>query len=152
MYHPQRVPFLRKTPPLFYHYHSILEHQKHRLCQHLSYLLSIHLDLPECAIYIHFRRYPESCSCRFKASFFTISFIGAVPHYHTNFNLWKFEFSPENSKDNTPRFYHCTVPHIIQQDGHPFPSYFLLLNTGNDVINSRPWYLSLPLKLKTKLI
>ena len=56
-----RVPFLRRTPPIFYHYHSLLELKKHRLCPVLSCLLSIYLDLTECTIYIHSRRYPESC-------------------------------------------------------------------------------------------
>ena len=61
MCYPHRFPFLRKTPPLFYHYHSLLELQKHRLWQLLSYLLPIHLDLTECTIYIHSLHYPESC-------------------------------------------------------------------------------------------
>ena len=34
-------------------------------------------------------------------------------------------------------WYHCTVPYIIQQDGHTFPS-SLHLNTGNYAIYSTP--------------
>ena len=84
MCYPHTVPFLCRTPPLFYHYHSLLELQKHQLCWLRSYLLSIHLDLPKCTIYIHSLHYhvtvhviPEPIP------FFTISYIGdcsPLPH------------------------------------------------------------------------
>ena len=72
-------------------------------------------------------------------SFFILSFIGAVPHYHKNFNPWKFEFDPENFRAYTLKIYHCILPYIIQQDSQPFPSSFELLDTSNDAIYSTPW-------------
>ena len=142
---PTHSPFLLKTPSLFYHYHSFLELQKHQLCQLLPYLLSLHLDLPECTIYIHSSRYPESCPCH------SISFIVALPHYHTNFNPWKLEFNPQNSTANTSKVYHCTLAHIVEKDVHPFPSSFYLLNTSKDAIYSTPWYLSIPFSISSLL-
>ena len=74
---------------------------------------------------------------------FTISFTGDIPHHHTNFNPRKLEFNPEDSRSKTPKAYHCAAPHIVQQDNHPFPSSLHLLNTGNDVIYSTLWCLSI---------
>ena len=72
------------------------------------------------------------------ALFFKISYIGAVPYHHTNFNPRKLEFNPENSRANIPKVYHCTVLHIVQQDDHTFPSSFHLLDTSNHAIYSIP--------------
>ena len=121
--YPYTVLFLHRTPPIFYHYHSLLELQKHQLCRLSSYLLSIHLDLIEFTHYIHsFCNQSPVHVIPEPIPFFTISIIGAVPHHHTNFNPWKLSFNPKNSRANTPKVCQCTVPHIIQQDGHPFPS------------------------------
>ena len=54
------IPFPHRTPQLFYHYHSLLELQMHQLCRLSPYLQSIHFNLPECIIYIHYLLYPES--------------------------------------------------------------------------------------------
>ena len=59
-------------------------------------------------------------------------------YHHIYFNLWRLEFNLENSRAKTPKVYRFTAPHIVQQDGDPFPSSFHLLNTGNDAINSTP--------------
>ena len=79
----------------------------------------------------------------FQNPFFTISFIYAIPHHHTNFNPWELELNPQGSGAKTSKVYHHTVSHIIQQNGHTFPSSFNLLNTGNDIIYSTSWYLSI---------
>ena len=102
---------------------------------------TIHLYLPESIIYI--------LSLNYQSSVHVVLFLhhllhwGRTPHY-TNFNSWLLEFNAENSRANTPRFSHSNVPHIVQQNGHHFPSSFHLLNIDNDAINSTPRYLSLP--------
>ena len=134
MYYLPTFTFQHRTPPLFYHYHSLLELQKHHLCPLSSYLLSIHLDLPECIVYIHSLLFPES------VLFFSISFT--VPYHHTNFNPRKLEFNPEDSRAKITKFYPYTVPYIIH---HTTPSQLIrLLNTINDSIYSTPLYLSIP--------
>ena len=131
MYYLHTVPFQHRTPPLFCHY---------QLCQLSSYLLSIHLDLPECIVYINFLFYPKSCPCCSRIC----PFLHNLFHWDLTTLPHKLEFNPEDSRTNTPKVYHCTVPHIVQQDGHTFPTSFHLLNTGNDAIYSTPWYLSVP--------
>ena len=132
--------FLCKTLPLFCHYHSLLELQKHHLYHLLSYLLSICLDFPECITYIHSFCYSDSCPFHSR----TISFIEAIPHHHTNFNPWKLEFNSGNSRANLSKIYCCIWSHIVRKDSHPSPSSFHLWNIDNDTIYSIPWYLSIP--------
>ena len=82
MCYPHTIPFLRKIPPLFYPYHSLVELQKHQLCQFMSYLQSIRLDLPECTTYIHSLHYPASTTSgvrsRIRGSF-TMPTLPATP-------------------------------------------------------------------------
>ena len=117
------APFQHITPPLFSHYRSLLELLKAPVILVLT-LSPIH----------PFRSVP--------LPFFTNAFIGAVPHHLTNFNPWELELNSLDFRANASEACHCTVPNIAQQDCHNFPSYFHILNTGNDTIYSTPWYFS----------
>ena len=143
MCYPHIFSFLSKAPPLFCYYHSLLEHQKHRLGHPLFYLIFIRLYLPECSICIHSLHYRESCPCCSSP----YPLLGPYPTTSQtltaeNLNLIQKIVELTQPKSTT----HCATHRSTGWP--PLPKLFPSPNIGNDAINSTPCYFSLSFQFR----